>query len=93
MPSNNDSRFTKTLLGLMGVFLALVIFAGGAATSANISANEASREASKVATNLSVHEARQNGTLESIEARLTKQDKVLDELLRRSYSEHGASPP
>lgn len=77
----------------MGVFLALVIFAGGAATSANISANEASREASKVATNLSVHEARQNGTLESIEARLTKQDKVLDELLRRSYSEHGASPP
>ena len=101
---NHDGALSKwgwrAALGLMGVFLTLVVFSVGLALGANGAAHEAGRKADKVASDLSVHEARQNGSLQSIQAHLSQlhtgqaqQDKVLDELLRRSYSGHFISPP
>lgn len=97
---SRDSRLTKILMALMGVFLALVVYAGGLAAVASGTAYDASRKADKVASDLSVHAARQNGSLESIAASLAQlrtdqldQRKVVDELLRRSYSDHPTSPP
>jgi hypothetical protein len=83
----------------MGLFLAISGLAVGLAAGASDAAQEASIEAAKVAADLSIHEARQNGSLESIQSKLShleagqvKHDKSLDELLRRLYSEH-PSPP
>jgi hypothetical protein len=90
----------------MTVFLGLVSMANVTSNAAATTANEASDQAAAVAADLSIHEARQNGSFESIESQLStlrtyhstlrgeikEQRKLLDELLRQSYSDH-ASPP
>jgi hypothetical protein len=85
-------------IGMMGVFMALIVFTAGMATMAGETAHEADQKAQKVANDLSVHAARQNGSFESIKSQLSTikvemqgQRQVLNELLRHSYSEHSPS--
>lgn len=94
-------------VALMGVFLGLVLYSAGLANGASQAALEASRLADKVAADLSVHEARQNGALESIKSQLgtlrtyhstlrgemKEQRLLLDELLRKSHTNHPGPTP
>lgn len=95
------------VLGPMALFLTMVGLSIGAALSASDAALEASRLADKVAADLSVHEARQNGALESIKSQLgtlrtyhstlrgemKEQRLLLDELLRKSHPNHPGPTP
>lgn len=103
---DREGRTTKILIGLMGVFLAMAVYAGGLAAIASGVAHDAVRRADQVANDLSIHEARQNGSLERIDSQLGtlrgyhsthrgehKEDrKIMDELLRHSYK-HSSSVP
>lgn len=95
------------VLGPMALFLTLVAYSNGLANGANKEALKASRLADKVAADLSVHEARQNGALESIKSQLgtlrtyhstlrgemKEQRLLLDELLRKSHTNHPGPTP
>ena len=99
---NRKWALPAILIGLMSVFLGLVSMANVVSNAAATSANEASGQSAQVAADLTVHEARQNGSFESIDSQLStlrtyhstlrgelkEQRKLMDELLRRSYSEH-----
>lgn len=105
------------LISLMTVFLGLVSMANVTSNAAATTANEASDQAAQVAADLSIHDARQNGSLEQIQGQLgtlrgyhsthrgdiaelredidvkfAEHRKLLDELLRHSYSEHSPAP-
>ncbi len=95
------------VLGPMALFLTMVGLSIGGALAASDAALEASRLADKVAADLSVHEARQNGALESIKSQLgtlrtyhstlrgemKEQRLLLDELLRKSHTNHPGPTP
>ena len=110
MANSNEKKISKWWLGIvfapMALLLSFVAYANGVATSANATAQNACHQVDKMAAELSIHEARQNGSLEAIQSQLStlrtyhstlrgemkEQRKLLDELLRHSYSEHSAAP-
>lgn len=90
------------MLGLVSLLLVVVGWAIVAGNNAALAGAKATRHATDVATKLSVHEARQNGTLENISSQLSTlrtyhstlrgelkaQRKLLDDLLKQSHTFH-----
>lgn len=98
-PQESTDKSTRWVIGsIFAILMLLIILVGIAITGSS----DATEKSSDVASQLSIHEARQNGTLESINSQLStlrtyhstlrgemkEQRKLLDDLLRRSHVIH-----
>lgn len=104
-PKTSDKGTQRLMVAMLAMMTLLVVIVGWAIAAGNnaaLAGARATKHATDAATALSVHEARQNGTLESINSQLStlrtyhstlrgelkEQRKLLDDLLKQSHVTH-----